>query len=690
MNDESVEKRKQSAEALNARDARRMDRLTNATNERDEQAYSDASYDARMMTSPYADWYMAAMANGGVVPAAGMPLPVPVVVPVNLMPGVDHAAAYGGGMPIMMQPPPPPHYAAMGGYAAVPHHHHHHHHDHPSAMYAAPGGLPGYGPPNAGVGVGFGGRRGGGAMGGGPGFGGRPRGGFGGGGRDVGFSGRNRNGGFGGGARWQEKGSKYTVFVKDVPASVTERELAAVFSECGTILDCRLCGDMSSNKFSYAFVAFETANGMDRALRLDRTFLHGRNIIVRRSDTAVIPVNPLLLPQNEAEMESCARTIYVANVDKAVGKDELRELFETNAGVVSRLHVQEKANAAANVAFIEFEELTSAGVALHLTGKKLRNRTIRVSASKTPLRVHRRAASTSNTGNRSPHARAAREDGAASRDGVVESETPTASSSSSREPTSKVYVKNIPKTTSPGTLRSLFGDCGEIEQIELLNQPKSKYPYAFVKFRDVESAHRALDFNGKEVLDDAKLVVELTHNERTNPIREMDPVSREKAERTVYVTDIDPEIESTVVRSEIERECGAISLFWYKAFDKGEIRAIAYVEFEDISSVAKALAKCRTRFLSGDRLLKVRHSFLALKPREGSTDGLCHTPECDSPPSVSSEDEDENGDDKSKDAEEGDDDDVVVVRNLESPLNAESVERKMREALDIGGSDAAA
>ena len=169
----------------------------------------------------------------------------------------------------------------------------------------------------------------------------------------------------------------------------------------------------------------------------------------------------------------------------------------------------------------------------------------------------------------------------------------------------------------------------------------------------------------------------------------MDPTSREKAERTVYVTDIDPEIESTVVRSEIERECGEVSLFWYKAFDKGEIRAIAYVEFEDISSVAKALAKCRTRFLSGDRLLKVRHSFLALKPQEGSTDGSCHTPECDSPPSVSSEDEDENddGDDKGKDAEEGDD---VVVRNLESPLNAESVARKMRETLDIGGSDAAA
>lgn len=48
-----------------------------------------------MMTPSYMEWYRAAMANGGVVPAAGTPLQVvsqhefavPVVVPVNLMPG---------------------------------------------------------------------------------------------------------------------------------------------------------------------------------------------------------------------------------------------------------------------------------------------------------------------------------------------------------------------------------------------------------------------------------------------------------------------------------------------------------------------------------------------------------------------------------------------------------------------------
>ena len=62
-----------------------------------------------MMTPSYMEWYRAAMANGGVVPAAGTPLQVvsqhefavPVVVPVNLMPG-------GEGMSCLLYTSPSP------------------------------------------------------------------------------------------------------------------------------------------------------------------------------------------------------------------------------------------------------------------------------------------------------------------------------------------------------------------------------------------------------------------------------------------------------------------------------------------------------------------------------------------------------------------------------------------------------
>ena len=64
----------------------------------------------------------------------------------------------------------------------------------------------------------------------------------------------------------------------------------------------------------------------------DKTELPRKRIVARPSDTAVIPVNPLLLPQNDEEIESCARTVYVANVEKTVTSEELKAAFEERAG----------------------------------------------------------------------------------------------------------------------------------------------------------------------------------------------------------------------------------------------------------------------------------------------------------------------------------------------------------------------
>lgn len=669
-----------------------------------------------MMTPSYMEWYRAAMANGGVVPAAGTPLQVvsqhefavPVVVPVNLMPGGEGmsppgvtdmgyggydphamaagsyapAGAYGVPPPMMMMGAPAPPgaygeyaYAAMTAaqheyYAAMHNAHHYDHYGYVMPPYMGSGFVPG--------GRGYGRRSPGGRGGRVGGRGGRGRG-------EQWRNGVHVNGGIVGGrfygasgryfgdGRANEKAVPYTVFVKDVPASVSERELADVFASCGRIIDCRMCGDANTHKFSYAFVAFECAEAVDRALLLDKTPLHGKNIMVKKSDTAVIPVNPLLLPQNEREVESCARTIYVANVDKTVDSHALKLLFEDRAGPVNRLHLQVKNNAVANVAFVEFVDLESVGTALHLTGEQLGNRMIRVSASKTPLRLHRRtnhgsAASTSG-------------DSSAESQRATMPPFPYPYSTSTRtigdEPTTpesppcKVYVRNIPKTLSPGSLRAMFSECGQVRHVELLTNPKSKFPYAFIDFEDNEAVKRALDLDGKEV-DDCQLKVEISHSKKRALTRPLDPVAQEKADRTVYVTDIDPEIEPTLVRDKFEEECGKVALFWYKAFEKGEKQAIAFIEFAELSSVGKALKLCRTHFLCDSRLVKVRHSVTALTPKEGHP-GTCHTPELDSPASSS--------------GDECPDDRESVVRNLSSPLDAEIVAAKVEK---LGMKNAAA
>lgn len=92
-----------------------------------------------------------------------------------------------------------------------------------------------------------------------------------------------------------EKVVSYIVFVKDVSASVSECELVDVFVLCGCIIDCCMCGDVNIYKFSYVFVVFECVEVVDWVLLLDKTSFYGKNIMVKKSDIAVILVNLLLL-----------------------------------------------------------------------------------------------------------------------------------------------------------------------------------------------------------------------------------------------------------------------------------------------------------------------------------------------------------------------------------------------------------
>lgn len=625
------------------------------------------------MMSTYAEWYRHAMASGEVVPVNLTPLPVPVVVPVNLIAGDGREGGENGeqavyahptyahvGHPAMMMGHPdayvaeammPPHgaadyaaaLAAQAEYFSTMQYH--------AAAAAAAAQYYGYAPPygvdpygaNAmdayganemsppgGLYAGPNGRVG----------------------NNMDNQWRRANSDGSGGGRHTYhgrhsvsderaggRGSPNTVFVKEIPASVSERELAETFAACGRIVDCRMCRDANSNKFSYAFMAFETADEVQNALSLDKMSLHGKNIVVRRSDTAVIPVNPLLLPQNEAELESTARTIYVANVDKSVDSNALKTFFERHAGAVNRLHLQVKNAADANVAFVEFVNLESAASSLRLTGKQLGQRVVRVSASKTPLRVNRRM---SEQRAMSYYASGTNGDAA----------TPPA-------PT-KVYISNIPKNLSPGTLRAMFSECGRVTNVELLNNPKSKFPYAFVEFDDAESAKRALDFRGREVQGCA-INIELTYNKKRRgaPRLALDPLSVDKMERTVFVTDIDPDLEPSFVRSKFEDECGPVTLFWYKAFEKGEKQALAYIEFTELSSVEKALNQCRTHFLGESRLIKVRHSHTPLVPKDDDQ-GMCYSPALDSPVSSTSGAEDAGSEGEKS----------SVVRDLITPMAA--------------------
>ncbi|XP_024970941.1 polyadenylate-binding protein-interacting protein 12-like isoform X2 [Cynara cardunculus var. scolymus] len=178
---------------------------------------------------------------------------------------------------------------------------------------------------------------------------------------------------------------KRTVYVSDIDQQVTEEQLAALFVNCGQVVDCRVCGDPNS-VLHFAFIEFTDEEGARNALSLGGTMLGYYPVRVLPSKTAIAPVNPTFLPQSEDEREMCARTIYCTNIDKKVTQADVKLFFESLCGEVYRLRLLGDYNHSTRIAFVEFVMAESAIAALNCSGAVLGSLPIRVSPSKTPVR----------------------------------------------------------------------------------------------------------------------------------------------------------------------------------------------------------------------------------------------------------------------------------------------------------------
>jgi len=179
---------------------------------------------------------------------------------------------------------------------------------------------------------------------------------------------------------------KRTVYISDIDQNVTEEELANLFADSGSVVDCRVCGDPNSAK-RFAFIEFSDEAGAIKGLEKSGAVLAGSTIRVLPSKTAIVPVNKDFMPRNMEEMELCSRTVYFANIDKKVDKHDVRRFFESLCGKVTKLRLLGDYAHSTRIAFIEFTHADSALAALNCTGAVLGTLPIRVSPSKAPVRM---------------------------------------------------------------------------------------------------------------------------------------------------------------------------------------------------------------------------------------------------------------------------------------------------------------
>ncbi|KAJ6967292.1 polyadenylate-binding protein-interacting protein 11-like [Populus alba x Populus x berolinensis] len=144
-----------------------------------------------------------------------------------------------------------------------------------------------------------------------------------------------------------------TVYVSDIDQQVTEEQLAALFINCGQVVDCRICGDPNS-VLHFAFIEFTDEEGARAALSLSGTMLGYYPVKVLPSKTAIAPVNHTFLPRNDDEREMCARTIYCTNIDRNFTQSDIKLFFESLCGEVYRLRLLGDHHHPTRIAFVEF------------------------------------------------------------------------------------------------------------------------------------------------------------------------------------------------------------------------------------------------------------------------------------------------------------------------------------------------
>eukprot|EP00884_Botryococcus_braunii_P023196 jgi/Botrbrau1/9560/Bobra.0089s0018.2 len=183
-----------------------------------------------------------------------------------------------------------------------------------------------------------------------------------------------------------EENIKRTVYICDIDQQVTEEQLASLFKDCGQVVDCRVCGDANS-AMRFAFIEFVEEEAVTKAITKNGTVLGSHPLRILQSRTAIVPVNNQFLPRSLQERELCSRTVYAANIDKRLEKDQVQCFFEGLCGKVTKLRLLGDYHHATRIAFVEFATPDSAKTALQISGALLGTLPVRVSPSKTPVRT---------------------------------------------------------------------------------------------------------------------------------------------------------------------------------------------------------------------------------------------------------------------------------------------------------------
>jgi RNA recognition motif-containing protein len=167
-------------------------------------------------------------------------------------------------------------------------------------------------------------------------------------------------------------GPAYEVFVGNLSWNAAEADLRQQFASCGNIVRVKVLTSPDGRSKGAAFVGFDSAAGVDAALRLAGAEFLGRQLKVSKAGDkpARRDQAPAARPDNNV--------VFVGNVSYQCTEEDLRAFFAGCGPIKSVRLSKSEDGRPKGFAHVEFEDASSAAQAVALSGKELIERQVRV------------------------------------------------------------------------------------------------------------------------------------------------------------------------------------------------------------------------------------------------------------------------------------------------------------------------
>ena len=172
----------------------------------------------------------------------------------------------------------------------------------------------------------------------------------------------------------QEENKK--IFVKNLPYSTTDEQLAEFFSKFGRVIKAETRKNENGISIGVGFVEFENMEDKKKAMDAN-----GDDLILDKRELHIREARP------DTGLDS--RTLYVGNISYKTTKDMLQKFFlDTCPNIKGNFRINLKTNNfngdSRGYAYVEFDNDEDLACALKANGEKLEEREIRVEMKKPP------------------------------------------------------------------------------------------------------------------------------------------------------------------------------------------------------------------------------------------------------------------------------------------------------------------